>query len=240
MEKSSLGDRMKGYEKIPQQRLMNKMPVIIRLDGKAFHTYTKDCDKPFDSDLHTVRSGVLSYLCENIQGCLFGYSQSDEISLVLKDWDTYNTSPWFDNKIQKLCSVSASMATSEWSLLSSSVDNERTSGSDKFSRRAIFDARCFNLPLNEVVNYLLWRQQDWERNSVQMLGQSLYSHKQLHGVSCKQMITNIENEYGIIWGNFLSWQKSGEFWIEGEVVDNFLVKNNREKIESILNMTYNV
>jgi len=236
----SLGDRMKGYEKTPQQRLMNKMPVVIRLDGKAFHTYTKRCDKPFDADLHTIRSGVLTYLCENIQGCLFGYSQSDEISLVLKDWDTYNTSSWFDNKIQKLCSVSASMATAEWGLLSSSIDNERTSGSDKFTNRAIFDSRCFNLPLNEVVNYLLWRQQDWERNSVQMLGQSLYSHKQLHGVSCKQMITNIENEHNIIWGNLPSWQKSGEFWIDGSVVDNFLVKNNREKLESILNTTYNV
>lgn len=240
MNNLSLGDRMKGYEKTPQQRLMNKMPVVIRLDGKAFHTYTKLCDKPFDHDLHNIRSGVLTYLCENIQGCLFGYSQSDEISLVLKDWGTYDTSSWFNNKIQKLCSVSASMATAEWSLLSSSVDNERTSGPDKFTNRAIFDSRCFNLPLNEVVNYLLWRQQDWERNSVQMLGQSLYSHRQLHGVSCKQMVTNIENEYGIIWGNLPSWQKGGEFWIEGSVVDNFLVKNNRDKLESILNMTYNV
>lgn len=239
MNSMSLGDRMKGYEKVPQQRLMSKAPVVIRLDGKDFHTYTRGCDKPFDEDLHVVRQGVLEYLCNNIQGCIFGYSQSDEISLVMKDWDTYNTSALFDNKIQKLCSVSASMATAEWALLSAQVDGVRTSGSDKFTKTALFDSRCFNLPSTEVVNYLLWRQQDWERNSVQMLGQSLYQHSELQGVSCKQMVTNIENEHGIVWGNLASWKKSGEFWLRGEVHEGFLVKGNREYLQSLLDETNN-
>jgi tRNA(His) guanylyltransferase len=239
MSELSLGDRMKGYEKVPQQKLMSKTPVVIRLDGKAFHTYTRCCDKPFDSDLHYIRQQVLKYLCENIQGCILGYSQSDEISLVLKDWETYQSSAWFGNKIQKLCSVSASMATAEWNCLSSQVDGESTSGSNKFDSHAIFDARCFNLPINEVVNYLIWRQQDWERNSVQMLGQSLYSHKELHKVSCKQMITNIENDHSIVWGELPSWQKQGEVWINGEIKEDFIFKENRLEVDTLMNLTSN-
>ena len=216
MPSVQLGDRMKGYEKVQAQKLYNKIPVVLRLDGKAFHTYTKGFDKPFDTDLHNVREATLEYLCNNIQGALFGYSQSDELSIVLKDWDTYSTSSWFDNKIMKLCSVSASMCTAEFNKLASVVDGERTKGSDKFTKTAIFDCRCFNIPKEEVVNYLLWRQQDWERNSVQMIGQSLYSHKDLQGVSCKEIITKVEDDHGIIFGELPSWQKRGEFWIKGK------------------------
>lgn len=241
MDSTSLGDRMKGYEKIPQQKLMRRSPVVIRLDGKAFHTYTRGCDKPFDRDLHEVRQATLEYLCENIQGCLFGYAQSDEISLVLKDWDTYQTNAWFDNKIQKLCSVSASMATAYWNQETTCIDNERTTGSDKFTRQALFDSRCFNLPINEVVNYLLWRQQDWERNSVQMLAQSLYPHKELQGWSCKRLITRIEEEHGIIWGNLDGWKKRGEFWCKGLGVweDTPQFKENRNYLNNLLEEVFN-
>lgn len=228
---ASLGDRMKAYERIPSTKLMRRQPVIIRLDGKAFHTYTKWCDKPFDKDLHKIMSGVLEYLCENIQGVLFGYSQSDEISLVLKDWDTYTTSAWFDNKIMKLCSVSASMATYCWNEIASAVDGERLTGSDKFRMPAIFDARCFSLPKEEVFNYLLWRQQDWERNSVQMLAQSLYSHKELQGLNNKTLITKIEKEYNIVWGELPSWQKRGEFWWNGLLDTTPLIKENRDVVQ---------
>lgn len=226
-----LGDRMKGYEKVPSQKLYNKMPVILRLDGKAFHTYTKGFDKPFDADLHEVRQDTLKYLCENIQGALFGYSQSDELSIVLQYWDTFETSSWFDNKIMKLCSVSASMCTAEWNY------NTCWSGKkDKFRGKiALFDSRCFNIPKEEVLNYLVWRQQDWERNSVQMLGQSLYSHKQLQKVSCKEIITNVESDYGIIWGQLPSWQKRGEFWIKGEgIIDCPRFGEERELLEKVL------
>lgn len=235
-----LGDRMKGYEKVQAQKLYTKMPVVLRLDGKAFHTYTKGFDKPFDTDLHTVRTETLAYLCSNIQGALFGYSQSDELSIVLKDWDTFETSSWFDNKIMKLCSVSASMCTAEFNSMARYIDGKRTQGSDKFTKLALFDSRCFNIPKEDVVNYLLWRQQDWERNSVQMLGQSLYSHKQLQGVSCKQIITNVESDHGIIWGELPSWQKRGEFWMKGKgICETPRFNEDRAILDKILMETSN-
>lgn len=236
MKTVSLGDRMKGYEKVPSQKLYNKMPVVLRLDGKAFHTYTKGFDKPFDNDLHEVRENTLKYLCENIQGALFGYAQSDELSIVLKDWDTFSTASWFDNKIMKLCSVSASMCTAQWNYETCWSPNK-----DKFRGKiAMFDSRCFNLPKEDVVNYFVWRQQDWERNSVQMIGQSLYSHKQLQGVSCKEIITKIEDEHGIVWGELPAWQKRGEFWIKSVGITNAPMFNNvRGYLEDELNKTFN-
>lgn len=229
MDRTNLGDRMKKYEKVAKTNLMQRTPVIIRLDGKAFHTYTKNCDKPFDQDLHNIRKEVLQYLCENIQGCILGYSQSDEITLVLKDWYTYNSQSWFDNGVQKLCSVSASLATAAWNNLIYKYNLQ-----DKFSGFAVFDARCFNLPINEVVNCLIWRQQDWERNSVQMLARSFYSQKQCHGKSCKDLITKIEEDQGVVWGSLPTWQKRGEFWFDWLYQDTPKFKDFRQEIEELL------
>lgn len=167
------------------------------------------------------------------------YSQSDEITLVLKDWTTFTTSSWFGNKIQKICSVSASMCTAYWNVIANSIDGERTTDSDKFFAMALFDSRCFNIPKEEVVNCLIWRQQDWERNSVQLLAQSLYSHKELQGKSCKSLITQIEEEKGIVWGNLPDWQKRGEFWFDGSIQPTPLFKEYREEIEEVLNYTTN-
>ena len=110
--KDSLGDRMKeNYENRAKTYLVRRMPVIIRLDGKAFHTFTRGFDKPYDEVFHKTMNETLRFLCENIQGCKFGYTQSDEITLLLTDYDTLTTDAWFDNAVQKMCSVSASMAT---------------------------------------------------------------------------------------------------------------------------------
>jgi len=107
-----LGKRMKeNYESIPKYRLMRRTPVIIRIDGKAFHTFTRGFKKPFDMVLVRSMQETMKYLCENIQGCVFGYTQSDEISLLLIDYKKFNSSAWFDNEIQKMCSISASLAT---------------------------------------------------------------------------------------------------------------------------------
>jgi len=234
---NSLGDRMKGYEHVNRNFLIKRMPVVIRLDGKAFHTYTKNCGKPYDSDLHIVRKATLEHLCKEIQGVIIGYSQSDEISLVLKDWQTFNTSAWFNNNIQKICSVSASMCTMRWNSAVNFMNYDI--GHIVLEPCAMFDSRVFNLPKEEVVNYLIWRQQDWERNSVQMLAQSLYSHKELQGKSCSQLITKIEEEFNIIWGNFLPWKKQGEIWFGGKTQESFLFKNNRVLIEEELNLELN-
>jgi tRNA(His) 5'-end guanylyltransferase len=224
--KKSLGDRMKGYENVNRNFLTKRTPVVIRLDGKAFHTYTKGLDKPYDTKLHITRKDTLKYLCENIQGAIIGYSQSDELSIVIKDWQTFTTSAWFDNNIQKIVSVSASMCTMFWN---------RTANCVLGIDGAIFDSRVFNVPKEEVVNYLLWRQQDWERNSVQMLAQSLYSHKEIQGISNDALVGKIEWEFGIVWGNLDPWAKQGEVWIKDlGLVESCLFKNEREQLEKLI------
>ena len=110
--KDNIGTRMKTfYEEIPKTKLMRRTPVAIRIDGKAFHTFTKGFIKPFDATFMTSMQTTMTHLCENIQGCVLGYTQSDEITLILVDYEHLNSSAWFDYDVQKLCSVSASMAT---------------------------------------------------------------------------------------------------------------------------------
>ena len=198
-----LGTRMKEfYEHVPKTRLVRRMPVAIRIDGKSFHTFTRGFRKPFDHILIKTMQETTKYLCENIQGCVFGFTQSDEITLILKDWDTLETDAWFDNKVQKLTSISASMATLyfnqefrklaedeifTWknSLVPQSVEiQERVNKYHQTLRNciqkgAMFDARCFNIPREEVTNLIYWRQIDAIRNSVQACGQSMFSHKEL-------------------------------------------------------------
>lgn len=107
-----LGTRMKtNYEKIPQIKLMRRTPVAIRLDGRSFHTFTRGFKRPFDPILISSMQKTMKYLCENIQGCVLGYTQSDEITLILQDYKTHETEAWFNYEVQKMCSISASMAT---------------------------------------------------------------------------------------------------------------------------------
>jgi len=162
----SLGDRMKAnYEKRFEYKLLRRMPVIIRLDGRSFHSITHKCEKPFDLFLSQCMENTTKYLCEEIQGAKCGYTQSDEISILLVDYDLITTQAWFDYDLQKVVSISASIA---------SVYFHKLFGAD-----AQFDSRVFNIPIDEVVNYFIWRQKDWIRNSVAMLAQSHFSPKQL-------------------------------------------------------------
>ena len=184
MVKDSLGDRMKKYyEEIPKTKLMRRTPVIIRIDGKAFHSFTRGFEKPFDKILIKTMQETTKYLCENIQGCVFGYTQSDEISLVLIDYQKLETSAWFDYEIQKMCSIAASMATmafNKFFKLNYSLDKRTKENISAYIRAltngAMFDARCFNIPREEVTNYIYWRQLDATRNSIQSCGQANFSH----------------------------------------------------------------
>lgn len=176
-DKTTLGDRMKLYEEAARSTLPPRMPVILRVDGKAFHTYTKNATKPFDYDLIGLMNGAAMGLCENIQGAQMAYVQSDEISVLIHGYKKFTSSPWFDNQVQKMVSVGASIATSHFAAGLFDEGGNRT----KFDLPVYFDARVFVLPENEVCNYFLWRQQDCSRNSIQMLARSIYSHKQLDG-----------------------------------------------------------
>lgn len=188
----SLGDRMKGYENIARNYLPRRIPTIIRVDGKAFHTFTRGMGKPFDRILMTTMQNTMKYLCENIQGCVFGYTQSDEITLVLTDYATITTDAWFGYNIQKMCSVSASMATLAFSnaytaeLWKNFPEAMRSSdnGTNKYIETlvakmgtAMFDARVFSIPKDEVCNCLIWRQQDATRNSIEAVGRQTLVRK---------------------------------------------------------------
>jgi tRNA(His) 5'-end guanylyltransferase len=178
-DRNSIGGRMKQcYENVFKYRLPKRMPVIIRLDGRAFHTLTKRVEKPFDKVFIDLMDATAKYLCENIDGCQLAYIQSDEISLFLHNYKKLNTRAWFDNEIQKMCSISASLASIKFNHLRNY--NCLNQGELYHLSLVQFDSRCFVLPEAEVANYFIWRQKDWERNSIQMLAQSLYSHKELH------------------------------------------------------------
>lgn len=221
-KRDSLGDRMKRYESVSKTRLMRRMPVIIRLDGKAFHTFTKGFVRPFDSVLMQTMDDTMKYLCENIQGCVLGYKQSDEISLILVDYQTLTTDPWLDYQVEKMCSIAASMATlafntafirnvNAWITSNLNFNSPELNEQDILNRvdvytsrfnSALFDARVFNVPKEEVNNCILWRQQDATRNSVQLVGQAYFSHKQLQNKSCNQIQDMLFLERGINWNDY--------------------------------------
>jgi len=162
MTKISIGTRMKNnYEDRYRFKLTRRMPVIIRLDGKAFHTLTRNCQKPFDDLFNNAMIFVMSHLLGEFQGAKCGYQQSDEISILLTDFDALQTEAWFDYNIQKIASVSAGYA-SAWFTSHYLNDGEI----------AVFDSRVFNIPKEEVCNYFIWRQKDWLRNSIQMIGRA--------------------------------------------------------------------
>ena len=214
MDKTSIGDRMKGYENISRIYLPRRIPVIIRLDGKAFHSFTRGFKKPFDNVLMKAMQNTMKRLCEEIQGCVFGYTQSDEITLVLTDYATINTDAWFGYNIQKMASVAASMATvyfnNSWLLECNRLpeSNDREFYFEQ-QGKAMFDARCFSIPKDEVCNCLIWRQQDATRNSVQAVGQAHFSQKELNGKSCNEIQDMLFTEKNINWGDFPTDCKRG-------------------------------
>jgi tRNA(His) guanylyltransferase len=193
-DRTSLGDRMKGYEHVTRTSLTRRMPAIIRVDGKAFHTLTSGMARPFDANFTACMWAAAVRLCEEIQGAQIAFTQSDEINVLLVDYQTLDTQPWFDAGVQKMCSVSASVATQAFG----ETFRARFPAS---MARPLFDSRVFNLPREEVVNYFVWRQQDATRNSIQMVGQAHFSQKQLHGLSCDLIQEKLFQEKGVNWND---------------------------------------
>jgi tRNA(His) guanylyltransferase len=214
----SLGDRMKRYEITSQNLLTRFVPVIIRIDGKAFHTFTRGLEKPFDQRLIDTMWATAIFLCEQIQGCKVAYIQSDEISLLLTDYETIKTEAWFDYNVQKMVSIAASIATvgfnKEWNSVLNFADicGESILNNDW----AMFDARVFNLPKEEVCNYFIWRQQDATRNSIQGLAQANFSHKQLQNKNCDQLQELLFQEKDINWNDCATYQKRGACIVKKE------------------------
>lgn len=224
--RDSLGDRMKTYESVNRNYLTRRTPVIIRIDGKAFHSFTKGMKKPFDEIMQNTMKQTMKYLCENIQGCKLGYTQSDEISLLLTDYETIDTQAWFDYNIQKMASVSASMATMAFNrffrenveyIMSLMYESWNPKSEDieylekmenKFDK-AMFDSRVFNLPNSEVTNYFIWRQQDSTRNSIQSVGRAYFTHKELDCKNCNDIQDMLFIFKGINWNDLPTYDKRG-------------------------------
>lgn len=238
----SLGNRMKeNYENISKTKLTRRTPVIIRLDGRSFHTFTRGFEKPFDYILRSTMKDTTLELCKNIQNAKLGYCQSDEISILLCDYDNLDTSAWFDNEVQKICSISASMATFYFNKIfgykvndfsdslslawnvSEREQNYESALWKSVEKGAMFDSRCFNIPKEEVTNYFLWRQQDATRNSIQMTGQYYFKHKELQKKSCNEIQNMLLVEKDVNWNDFSIDKKRGACCIKTEkgwIIDN--------------------
>lgn len=196
----TLGNRMKAYESETKYSMETRKPIILRLDGKAFHTYTRGMDRPYDKKLAFAMHETMKFLCEQISDCRFGYTQSDEITLVLTNDRSIDYSPWFKNQIQKMVSIASSLCTFKFN----DIMYKET------GKMALFDCRAFTVPdYIEASNCVFWRQLDAKRNSIQMLAQSLFSHKELQGISCIELESKILIEYNINWNNLDTWKKWG-------------------------------
>ena len=241
MKRDDLGNRMKTfYEEIPKTKLMRRCPVICRLDGRSFHTFARGFKRPFDDVLIKTMQETAKYLCENIQGCQLAYTQSDEISLLLIDYQRFETSAWFDYEIQKMCSISASMATMDFNrrfrdnvdtwVMSGEIQEELDSDTiqrlyklqdtyiESECKGAMFDSRVFNIPKEEVTNYFYWRQLDASRNSIQMVGRANFSHRELQHKSCNDIQDMLMTQKGINWNDFPTYQKHGSCVVRNKFI----------------------
>lgn len=241
-----LGKRMKEfYETIPKTRLMRRCPVVVRLDMRAGHTFCRGFERPFDEVFIKSMQETAKYMCENVQGCVLSYQQSDEISLILVDYKKLNSSAFFDYEVQKVCSTTASMATMAFNKAFGSIYSKMYMDTDSTAEKqnlynkygtkcyeAMFDSRCFNIPKEEVANYCYWRQLDASRNSIQMVGQANFSHKELQNKSCNDIQDMLMTQKGINWNDLPTYQKRGSCCIKE---DYYLDEEGNEVSEEYAN-----
>ena len=236
----SLGGRMKEYESRNQYYLQKRTPVCIRVDMRAGHTFTRGFARPFDEVFGNAMVKTMEYCAENIGNCVFAYCQSDEITFVLSDYRKLNTDAWFSYRTDKLCSIAASMATMAFNRYFAEevakwyFSKDYSCGCDYISpedgvlsqtyefaigKGAMFDARCFNIPKEEVCNCIYWRQLDAMRNSVQMVGQANFSHKELQGKSCNDIQNMLVEKKDICWLDFPTRWRHGVAWSKSKGLD---------------------
>lgn len=236
MIKDDLGNRMKeNYENRSKVFLPRRAYTILRIDGKAFHTYTKGLVRPFDDGLIEDMDYTAQHLCKKIMGAKFAYTQSDEISILVTDFDTYTTDAWFDNSVQKMVSISASMATACFNrqryVRYLTEKSNLLEGYLTPLKDAEFDSRVFQIPCRfEVENYFRWRQLDCIRNSIASLAQSLYSPKQLHGKNTREQQDMI-HEKGQNWNDLDPKYKIGRFITKSSITTLDFLRKNGDIIE---------
>ncbi len=218
-----LGDRMKGYENVNRNYLPRRTYTLIRVDGRAFHTYTRTLDRPYDVDFMNCMKSVMVNLYRHCQNFKLAYVQSDEVSVLLSDFDQLNTEPWFGGNIQKIASITASVATSAFNNAVRITDQRRVSNGQepKFVDHnglplvdAMFDSRVWTIPEQpEVANYFQWRWRDAVRNSRQMLGQAHFSQRELNGINTSDLLDKLVEEKGVNWHDEPEDFKYGTFLV---------------------------
>lgn len=214
--KDGLGDRMKGYETAAgaEQRLLSGLPVVVRLDGKAFHTFTRGLNRPYDQRLSELMTSTMGKLVD-LTNARIGYTQSDEITLILQAAGL-TSEIYFSGRVFKMLSVLAA----ECSVLFNRAMPLYLP--EKATDRPVFDCRVFNVPTRaEAVNALIWRQQDATRNAISMAAQSEFSPKQLHGISCNQMQEMLFQKRKINFNDYPVFFKRGTFVQRRTVVRAF-------------------
>lgn len=209
----SIGDRMKRYENVYSYELIRRLPVIVRIDGRAFHTITrKRFGKKWSEEfVYQMRNTALAVMAD-IQGCNFCYCQSDEVSFLLTDYKTVRTEAWFGYDLRKLISISASLASAVFSRV--------------YGINVCFDSRAFTLPLDEVCNYFIWRQVDATRNAIQMAGREYFSHKQLMNKSCNEIQELLFTEKGINFNDFSIIRRRGFCLRKDKDIDGIIFDSN--------------
>ena len=242
MDTSDLAKRMKDYEMRDRYFLQKRIPVAIRVDMRAGHTFTRGFKRPFDDIFMKSMQETAKYMCENMGNAKLAYVQSDEITIILTDYDTLETDCWFNYRTDKLCSISASMATMAFNKFFErnaenyiqncatdyEIDGLYGKGTPEYqlceiykkavNKGAMFDARCFNIPKEEVTNLVYWRQLDASRNSIQMVGQANFSHKELQHKSCNNIQDMLMTQKGINWNDLPTYQKRGSCCVRNKII----------------------
>lgn len=212
---SSLGSRMKQYESVPKIYLTAGIPKVIRLDMRSGHTFCKKLKKPFDDIFSYAMIETAKKLCSSISGAVMAYTQSDEISVVLNDVTPEgNLTSFFDGNVEKITSLSASIATLAFNkAYAEAVEKQDKETADIHKKNlwnAQFDSRVFCLPnAEELHNYILWRQQDATRNSIQMVGHANFTNKEMHKKNTSQIQDMLMLQKGINWNDFPIKYKRG-------------------------------
>lgn len=249
METSDLSKRMKSYEDVNKTYMIPNLPLLIRVDGNAFHTFAKKFEKPYDHILNLTMRNTMFEMCKVIPGCVFGYTQSDEITFVLVDYNNINAEPWFGGVKRKIESITAAMATKYFNKQFFDSVNQFLNFYDRIPEQknrymkycnkigeAMFDSRAFNLPIHEVTNNLIWRQLDAIRNSVQMYGHAYFSQKELQNKNCSQIKEMLLSEKNINWDELPTPQKRGICCIKEPKIFNPGSENEFTRNKWILDM----
>ena len=196
----ALSERMKRYEAASQVALTPRMPLMVRVDGRAFHSLTRECQRPFDPRFIDCMAAMAVQLCQEIDGAQLAFTQSDEISVLVVDYTSLDTEPWFGGNLQKIVSVGAA------TVAFNARAQEDTLALPSWG---MFDARAFVIPREDVVNYFIWRQQDWSRNSLTMLALSHFAHQEVYGLNKRQVHEKLFAEKGVNWAHLPTHLKNG-------------------------------